>query len=68
MNNVFLWVQMMTVTCFQYPSNLPVCLSPHTWLPECYYDYVRFSSKTPYFREKDAVRESFERRSTDEWE
>ena len=44
-----------------------MCSSPHQWLPEYYHDYVRFSTETPYSREKDTVRESLERRSTDEW-
>ena len=27
-------VQMMTIACLQYPTNLPMCLSPHQWLSE----------------------------------
>ena len=69
MSNLVLWVQMMTIACLQYPmENMKMCLSPHQWLPEYYYDYVRFTTEAPYSREKDAVRESLESRSSHEWQ
>ena len=34
---------MMTTVCLKYPSNMGVCLTPHTWLPQYVVDYQKFN-------------------------
>ena len=58
MSAVILYLYVMTTNCLYYPSNWKVCLTPHTWLPAYYNDYVRFRTEPPYSREKEKVRAS----------
>jgi len=58
MSAIILYIYMMTTNCLYYPSNWKVCLTPHTWLPAYYNDYVRFKTEPPYSAEKRAVAES----------
>ena len=58
MSAVILYISMMTTNCLYYPSNWSVCLSPHTWFPAYYDDYVQFKTEPPYSTEKRAIRES----------
>ena len=60
MSAVILYLYVMTTNCLYYPSNWEVCLTPHTWFPAYYDDYVRFRTEPPYSREKRAVRDSAE--------